>query len=132
MNKTKVRVERFVQRRGSALQSEIQFLGQKTMQVKFPVVQAILQDLVRAGLVKVTTFMLYLMPAFLVILFLGGIGPGPVGILLGLLKFFALLAAFILIRSLSPRLRTDQAIKLFWKGGLGLGLVALALALWGW
>ena len=54
LNKTKVRVERFVQRRGSALQSEIQFLGQKTMQVKFPVVQAILQDLVRAGLVKVT------------------------------------------------------------------------------
>ena len=85
------------------------------------------------GIFRLTRMiMLYLMPALLVMLFLGGIGPGPAGILMGLLKFLALLAAFILIRSLSPRLRTDQALKFFWKGGLGLGLVAIALALRGW
>lgn len=46
-------------------------------------------------------------------------------------KFLALVVLTVLIRNTNPRLRIDQALKLFWFGGGILGIVAVVLAYMG-
>ncbi|MDD5680482.1 MAG: NADH-quinone oxidoreductase subunit H, partial [Candidatus Omnitrophica bacterium] len=58
--------------------------------------------------------LLFTLPLFLVIMFLGGIALSGVSVLLGLLKLLALLVVIVLIRNTNPRLRVDQALQFFW------------------
>ena len=54
------------------------------------------------------------------------------GKLLGLLAWVVLLILIVVLRNTEPRLRTDQAVRLFWGPVTGVALVAAALAWIGW
>lgn len=71
--------------------------------------------------------MLYCMPVFMVILFLGK-DVGPVFIIL---KITVLLVVAILIKNTNPRLRIDQALRFFWGPVTFCALAAVVLALMG-
>jgi len=58
--------------------------------------------------------MLVALPLFLVIVFMGGIGPGVAGSLSGLGKYMLVMVLIILIKNTNPRMRIDQAMKFFW------------------
>ncbi len=75
--------------------------------------------------------MLFLLPLFLMTVFLGGIDFRGLGWLWGILKYLGVLLLIILIKNTNPRLRIDQAIRFFWRWGLGLALLAVVLALIG-
>jgi NADH-quinone oxidoreductase subunit H len=84
------------------------------------------------ALFKLTqAMMLFILPLFLMTIFLGGIDFRGLGWLWGLLKYLGVLLAIILIKNTNPRLRIDQAIRFFWRYGLSLALLALILALIG-
>ena len=79
------------------------------------------------ALFRLTRAMLYLvLPLLLVILFLGGIDAW-VG-----LKYLLVLTVIILVKNTNPRLRIDQALRLFWGPVTGLAIAAFILALIGW
>jgi len=81
------------------------------------------------AIIKLTqAMMLFIMPLFLMTLFLGGIDFRGFGWLWGLLKYLAILTLIVLIKNTNPRLRIDQAIRFFWRWGLGAALLALVLA----
>ncbi|MFH0790064.1 MAG: complex I subunit 1 family protein [Candidatus Omnitrophota bacterium] len=71
--------------------------------------------------------LLYTMPIFLIILFLGK-DLSPVFIIA---KFTALLVIIILIKNTNPRLRIDQVMRFFWGPVTLLALIAVGLALLG-
>jgi len=75
--------------------------------------------------------MLFVMPMVLVVLFLGGVEPGIGSIFWGVVKYLAVVLIFILVRNVNPRLRIDQALKFFWFGLGGVGILAIILALLG-
>jgi NADH-quinone oxidoreductase subunit H len=58
--------------------------------------------------------LLFTLPFFLIILFLGGLSFSWAGIFYSILKYLSLLAAVIVIRNTNPRLRIDQALRFFW------------------
>jgi len=72
--------------------------------------------------------MLFVVPMFLVTMFMGGIVFNGWHILWGILKYVVLLVIIILIRNTNPRVRIDQAIKFFWVPVTGLAIVAVILA----
>lgn len=71
--------------------------------------------------------LLYTMPIFLIILFLGK-DLSPVFMII---KFTALLVIIILIKNTNPRLRIDQVMRFFWGPVTLLALIAVGLALLG-
>jgi len=71
--------------------------------------------------------MLFVLPMFVVITFLGRFTFSVIDIL----KYIILLVLIILIKNTAPRLRIDQAIKFFWTRGLFLGIAGVLLALLG-
>jgi NADH-quinone oxidoreductase subunit H len=72
--------------------------------------------------------LLYLMPVFLTVLFLGkDLSPA---FMAG--KFVGILVIFILIKNTNPRVRIDQALRFFWGWITLLALVSLVLAMMGW
>lgn len=71
--------------------------------------------------------LLYIMPVFLIILFLGK----DTSALFLILKYVALLVIFILIKNTNPRLRIDQALRFFWGPVTLLAVIAVGLALFG-
>ena len=76
--------------------------------------------------------MLFAVPMFVVVAFLGGIDFSSTGgILLGIVKYVALVVVIVLIRNTAPRLRIDQAIKFFWGPVAVLTVIAIILALIG-
>lgn len=75
--------------------------------------------------------MLFVMPMFLVVLFLGGITFSGWHILWGILKYVILLVIIVLIRNTNPRVRIDQAVKFFWGPMTLLAILAVLLALLG-
>ncbi len=85
------------------------------------------------ALFKVSRAMLGLvMPVFLILLFTGGVQP-TVGSVIGfLLKLTVIFAAQVVVKATHARLRLDQALGLFWKRLVVVGLIAVALALLGW
>ncbi len=84
------------------------------------------------GIYKLTRMMmLFTVPMFLVITFMGGIIFEGWHILWGILKYVALLVIIILIRNTSPRVRIDQAVKFFWKYMTVLAIVGVCLAFLG-
>ena len=71
--------------------------------------------------------MLYTVPLFIIVLFLGrDLTPAFL-----IAKYLMLLAIIILIKNTNPRLRIDQALKFFWRVPTILGIVAVILALFG-
>lgn len=80
------------------------------------------------ALFKLTkSLLLYILPFFIIVLFLGkDISP-----LFLFLKFIAILTAVILIKNTNPRLRIDQALKFFWGPVSLVAIVAVVLALFG-
>ncbi len=75
--------------------------------------------------------LLFALPFFLIILFMGGIRLDGIHLLWGILKYVGLLALLTVIRNTNPRLRIDQALKFFWGPVTGLAALAVILALVG-
>jgi len=76
--------------------------------------------------------LLFTLPLFLTILFLGGIILNGTAILWGVLKLAALLVVIVLIRNTNPRLRIDQALRFFWGPVTILAILGVILALFGY
>jgi len=74
--------------------------------------------------------MLFTMPMFLVSVFCGGIvfSEGLLTVVLGVLKYVALVVVIVLIRNTAPRIRIDHAVKFFWGPVTVVVLVAVILA----
>jgi NADH-quinone oxidoreductase subunit H len=67
--------------------------------------------------------MFFLLPLFLITVLWGGFGDWW-----AILKVVAIAVLVILIKNTNPRLRIDQALRFFWFGLGGLGIVAVILA----
>ena len=84
------------------------------------------------ALYKLTRWMMmFVVPMFLVVMFMGGIVFSGWHILWGILKYVLLLVIIILMRNTNPRLRIDQAIKFFWGPMTILAVVGVILAFLG-
>lgn len=84
------------------------------------------------ALYKLTRWMmLFVVPMFLVTVFMGGIVFEGWHILWGILKYVVLLVIIILIRNTNPRIRIDQAVKFFWMPVTALAIIAVILAFMG-
>ncbi len=75
--------------------------------------------------------LLALLPLLLIVVFWGGLTPTWWGALTFLGKYVLLVALVTLIRNTNPRLRIDQAVKLFWFALTPLAILAVVLALVG-
>lgn len=75
--------------------------------------------------------MLFVIPMFLVTIFMGGIIFCGWHILWGILKYVLLLVIIVLIRNTNPRVRIDQAVRFFWGPMTVLAILAVVLALLG-
>ena len=77
--------------------------------------------------------LLYTLPLFLIILFLGGFNPYSwIGILGLVIKYLIILTIIILIKNTNPRIRTDQALRFFWGPVMILAVAGFIFALIGW
>jgi NADH-quinone oxidoreductase subunit H len=85
------------------------------------------------GFLKLTqAVLLSVLPALLVLVFWGGIGPGAAGLLGFGGKMLLIVVLFVLIKNTNPRVRIDQALQFFWGPATLVALVALILARMGW
>lgn len=81
------------------------------------------------ALFKLTKAMLlYVMPLFLIVLFLGN----DLSPLVLIAKYALLLVVIILIKNTNPRLRIDQALRFFWRLPTLLAIAAVVLAVFGY
>jgi NADH-quinone oxidoreductase subunit H len=76
--------------------------------------------------------MFFHLPVFLVLIFMGGMGPTLLSFAGFLLKLALVLVLIILIKITHARLRLDQVLRLFWGRLAIIGLLAVILALLGW
>ncbi|UCB46415.1 MAG: NADH-quinone oxidoreductase subunit H [Spirochaetota bacterium] len=76
--------------------------------------------------------LLFTLPFFLIILFLGGMKFEGITILYSVLKYVAILVVITVIRNTNPRLRIDQAMRFFWGPVTGIAVIAVVLAVIGW
>ena len=84
------------------------------------------------ALFKLTNWMLlFVLPVFLIVMYLGGIKFAGIHVVWGILKYVLLLVIIILIRNTNPRLRIDQAMRFFWGPVFLLALIAVILAFLG-
>lgn len=72
------------------------------------------------------------LPAWVALLFLGGVNPTVPALLFFLLKFLALLILVIVVKITHARLRLDQALQLFWGKVMIAAAIALILSQFGW
>ena len=72
--------------------------------------------------------LLFTLPFFLVVLFLGGIRLSGMHIIWSVLKYIGLVAIITVIRNTSPRVRIDQALRFFWGPLTILAVIAVVLA----
>jgi NADH-quinone oxidoreductase subunit H len=73
---------------------------------------------------KITrAMMMVVLPLFLITLYWGGFGDWW-----AIPKFLLIIVLVVLIKNTNPRLRIDQALRFFWFGMGGLGIVAVILA----
>ncbi len=72
------------------------------------------------------SMLLFVLPFFLMTLFMGGLQCNAADLLYGPLKYVGLLAVLIVIRNTNPRVRIDQAVRFFW-GPVAAGAAAAVL-----
>jgi NADH-quinone oxidoreductase subunit H len=85
------------------------------------------------GFVKLTqAVLLGVLPALLVLVFWGGLGPGTVGLLAFAGKMLLIIVLFVLLKNTNPLVRIDQALRFFWGPAAAVALLALILARMGW
>jgi NADH-quinone oxidoreductase subunit H len=72
--------------------------------------------------------LLFTLPFFLIILFMGGIRLDGIHLLYGILKYIGVVALITVIRNTNPRVRIDQAIRFFWGPMTLLAILAVILA----
>ncbi len=75
--------------------------------------------------------LLFTLPFFLVIVFIGGLRFDGIHLLYGGLKYIGLVALMTVIRNTNPRVRIDQAVKFFWGPMTIIAIIAVVLALLG-
>ena len=81
------------------------------------------------ALFKLTqAIMLLTLPVYLISVFLGGLHLRGLGILWAVLKYVGILVLIVLIKNTNPRLRIDQALRLFWRYLTPATVVAFILA----
>ena len=89
---------------------------------------------VTLGLFKLTQWMMaFVMPLFLIVLFLGGLNwrASWLNIVYGVVGYLVILLLMVLIRNTNPRLRIDQIMKFFWAVVTPFGVLAVILAFLG-
>jgi len=72
--------------------------------------------------------LLFVLPFFVIIMFMGGFRFDGIHILYGVLKYVGLVALITVIRNTNPRVRIDQAVRFFWGPMTILAVVAVVLA----
>ncbi|MFH1239483.1 MAG: complex I subunit 1 family protein [bacterium] len=75
--------------------------------------------------------LLFTLPFFLIILFMGGLRFDGLNILYSGLKYIIVIFLITVIRNTNPRVRIDQAVRFFWGPMTVLATVAVVLALLG-
>jgi len=76
--------------------------------------------------------LLFVLPFFLVILYMGGIRfDGVQHVICGILKYVGVVALITVIRNTNPRVRIDQAVRFFWGPMTAIAILAVILALMG-
>jgi len=75
--------------------------------------------------------LLFTLPFFLIILFLGGLRFDGINLLYSGLKYVGLVALVTVIRNTNPRVRIDQAIRFFWGKMTVIAIIAVVLSLLG-
>lgn len=73
--------------------------------------------------------LLFTLPFFLIILYLGGLSGGGSQLVYGIFKYLGLLVLLTVIRNTNPRLRIDQIVRFFWGPMTLLAIFAVLLAL---
>ena len=76
--------------------------------------------------------LLFTLPFFVMVLFMGGLRLEGIHILWGILKYIGLVALITVIRNTNPRVRIDQAVRFFWGPITIIALLAVILALLGY
>ena len=74
------------------------------------------------------TMLLFVLPFFLMILFMGGLSFDGIHLLYGILRYIGVVALITVIRNTNPRVRIDQAVRFFWGPMTGLAIIAVLLA----
>ncbi len=75
--------------------------------------------------------LMFTVPFFLIIVFMGGLRFDDIHLLYGVLKYIGLVALMTVIRNTNPRVRIDQAVKFFWGPVTLIAIIAIILALLG-
>jgi len=75
--------------------------------------------------------LLFVVPFFLIILFMGGLRFDGLHLLSGVLKYVGLIALITVIRNTNPRVRIDQAVRFFWGPMTAIAIIAVIFALLG-
>ncbi len=75
--------------------------------------------------------LLFTLPFFIMILFMGGWKFEGIYVLTGLLKYVGVVAIITVIRNTNPRVRIDQAVKFFWGPMTIIAIMAVILAFFG-
>ena len=73
--------------------------------------------------------LLFALPFFLMIVYLGGIQTQGLQLVYGILKYVGVIALITIIRNTNPRLRIDQVTRFFWGPMTILAVIAVLLAL---
>ncbi|MFH1092765.1 MAG: complex I subunit 1 family protein [Candidatus Omnitrophota bacterium] len=75
--------------------------------------------------------LLFVLPFFLLTVFMGGLRYEGINLLYTVLKYLGIVALITVIRNTNPRVRIDQAVRFFWGPMTVLAIFAVALALMG-
>jgi len=75
--------------------------------------------------------LMFTVPFFLIIVFMGGLKFDGIHLLYGGLEYIGLVALMTVIRNTNPRVRIDQAVKFFWGPITIIAIIAIILALLG-
>lgn len=73
--------------------------------------------------------LLFTLPFFIMILYLGGWGGQGLPLFYGALEYVGLVALITIIRNTNPRLKVEQVVKFFWGPMTILAIIAVGLAL---
>lgn len=75
------------------------------------------------------SMLLFALPFFLIIVYLGGLRWDGLHLVYGALMYVGIVALITVIRNTNPRLRTDQVLRFFWGPMTILAVIAVGLAL---